>query len=66
MARESGAIASSAFGAGFGGSVWAMVPADDTTDFLQRWTDMYRAAYPETGARAAFFVTRAAPPAQLW
>ena len=26
LAREAGAVAASAFGAGFGGSVWALVP----------------------------------------
>lgn len=57
-ARELGAPAASAFGAGFGGSVWAMVPRTDATMFLEEWRDRYLAAFPErTGAE--LFVTRA-------
>src|SRR5206468_11817806 len=32
-ARALGALAASAFGAGFGGSVWALVPASDAVEF---------------------------------
>jgi galactokinase len=61
-ARELGAAAASAFGAGFGGSVWALVPEAGASDFLARWRDRYSAAYPAL-ADAEFFLTRAAPPA---
>ncbi|GAA1491066.1 galactokinase family protein [Brachybacterium sacelli] len=47
LAREHGAHAASAFGAGFGGSVWALVPADGAEDFAARWLEAYRAAHPE-------------------
>ena len=36
-ARSLGAVAASPFGAGFGGSVWAVVPTDDARDFAARW-----------------------------
>ena len=36
-AREIGAAAASAFGAGFGGAVWAMVRASDADGFIARW-----------------------------
>jgi galactokinase len=36
-ARELGAFAASSFGAGFGGSVWALVRKDDAAAFAQRW-----------------------------
>lgn len=35
-ARELGAVAASAFGAGFGGAVWAMVAADGSEGFTER------------------------------
>ena len=46
IARELGANAASAFGAGFGGSVWALVPNADAADFAARWLDAYRAEFP--------------------
>jgi galactokinase len=62
-ARESGAIAASAFGAGFGGSVWALVSADQVEPFSARWSEAYRIAHPAAAARAAFFETRPGPSA---
>lgn len=62
-ARGRGAVAASSFGAGFGGSVWALVPRDDAARFLQGW----RSAYEERwGARrhGAWFETRPAGPAR--
>ncbi len=61
MARESGAWAATSFGAGFGGSVWALVPRDSADNFLHKWSDLYRSKFPEAGARAAFFLTGAGP-----
>jgi len=61
-ARMLGAIASSAFGAGFGGSVWALVSTGDASAFLERWRDAYRREHPDAAARAEFFATRAGPP----
>jgi galactokinase len=37
-ARTLGAFASRSFGAGFGGSVWALVERDRAQDFVRRWT----------------------------
>lgn len=62
-ALKTGAIAASAFGAGFGGSVWAIIPAADADAFTTRWRDAYDAALPGSAARAQFFTTRPAPPA---
>ena len=47
LARELGAHAASGFGAGFGGSVWALVPTAEAADFGRRWLDAYRTAHPE-------------------
>ncbi|WP_217990145.1 galactokinase family protein [Brachybacterium alimentarium] len=46
LARTVGAHAASAFGAGFGGSAWALVPADGAEQFAARWLDAYRAEFP--------------------
>jgi galactokinase len=56
-ARQDGAIAASAFGAGFGGSVWAMVPKAQLPEFLPAWEQAYRAAFPAEAPRSHFFVT---------
>jgi galactokinase len=62
-ARELGAAAASAFGAGFGGSVWALVPGASAGEFLERWRDAYLRAFPAHASSAQFFVTRAGRPA---
>ena len=62
-ARALGAAAASAFGAGFGGSVWAMVEESRAETFMRDWAEHYRQAFPEPATRAAFFATRAGPAA---
>ena len=62
-ARDEGAIAASAFGAGFGGSVWALVRVDEVEAFTRRWETRYRAACPGTAGRARFLASRPGPPA---
>jgi galactokinase len=66
LAMEQGAAAASAFGAGFGGSVWALVSRTYATAFAKRWLDAYRAAHPERATRAATFLTEAGPALQQW
>ncbi len=63
QARELGAVAASAFGAGFGGSVWAIVDSSRVETFRQSWADAYGEAFPESAHRSVFFVTRAGPAA---
>lgn len=58
-ARSLGAIAASAFGAGFGGSVYAIVPRDAAADFTIAWAADYRERFPVAAARAEF--NRSAP-----
>jgi galactokinase len=60
-ARELGAAAASAFGAGFGGSVWALVRASGADGFLSRWRSDYRATFPHHAARSRFFASRPGP-----
>jgi galactokinase len=62
-ARRHGAAAASAFGAGFGGSVWALIPKEEAPDFIDRWTRSYRATFPSTPGTATFFATRPGPAA---
>jgi galactokinase len=62
-ARELGAVAASAFGAGFGGSVWALVPEVDSDRFSTGWERAYRQRHPGAAERAVFFQTAAGPAA---
>jgi len=62
-ARRLGAVASSAFGAGFGGSAWALVSDKQADTLCTNWSVRYREAYPETARRSNFFVDRAGPAA---
>ncbi|MHC4563107.1 MAG: galactokinase family protein [Planctomycetota bacterium] len=59
-ARDIGAAAASAFGAGFGGSVWALVAEDRAEEFVAAWHEAYRQKYPSHQGRAHFFLTQAA------
>ncbi len=56
-ARDQGAIAASAFGAGFGGAVWAMVARDNAEAFLSAWRTGYEQAFPGKKARAKWAIT---------
>lgn len=57
IALARGAGAASSFGAGWGGSVWALVGEADARAFAGEWIDAYRRRYPHR-ASAAFI----APP----
>jgi galactokinase len=63
-ARASGAVAASAFGAGFGGSVWALVRGNGAEEFIEQWRADYRRAYPERRTRSEFFLSRPGPGAR--
>ena len=60
-ARDHGAWAASGFGAGFGGSVWALVEQSSADSFLDRWQNAYRTACRSAAARSRFFLTRPGP-----
>lgn len=60
-ARQLGASAASAFGGGFGGSVWALVKSDDAESFRKRWAERYAAEFPNPTQRSRFFTTRPGP-----
>lgn len=51
-----GALAASAFGAGFGGSVWALVKKDRAHSFREQWAQQYRQHFPgPVGEHSSFF-----------
>lgn len=58
-ARQLGAVAASAFGAGFGGSVWALIEQSHAKDFETAWRDVYKRKYPDYEQTAQFFLTGA-------
>lgn len=62
LARQIGAFASSSFGAGFGGSVWAAVPTADAQRFGEEWVRTYAHHMPHVGT-VDWFVARPGPPA---
>jgi galactokinase len=49
-ARDFGAVAATAFGAGFGGAVWALVPANDASRMAAAWMSAYAAVPTHGGA----------------
>ncbi|MFZ1701336.1 MAG: galactokinase family protein [Pyrinomonadaceae bacterium] len=57
-AREMGAVAASAFGAGFGGSVYALVETGDAQKFASGWKKEYAKKFPQHCGTSEFFVTR--------
>lgn len=60
-ARSLGAAAASAFGAGFGGSVWALVASAKADEFREAWAQRYRERFPARAATSEFLVTGAGP-----
>ncbi len=58
-ARKIGALASSAFGAGFGGSVYALVKKSDAEKFLDEWRKSYLKTFPQYNKKCDFFITKA-------
>jgi len=57
QAQANGAVAASAFGAGFGGAVWSMVPKESATLFLEHWARAYAQSSPARQAQSQFFLT---------
>ena len=62
-ARQLGAVGASAFGAGFGGAVWALVPKGEAEQFTYHLRKSYLQAFPQHEETATFCLTDAGPPA---
>lgn len=60
-ARALGAVAASAFGAGFGGSVWALIPSERAEEFRDSWARHYRERFPARAGSSEFLITGAGP-----
>ena len=63
LARQEGALAASAFGAGFGGSVWALVEEACADSFTRAWEAAYAHAFPQAAQSALYFTSRPGPAA---
>ncbi len=61
LARMLGADAASAFGAGFGGSVWALVPSARAEEFRNAWASRYLQRFPARAEASQFLITGAGP-----
>ena len=62
LARDIGAFASSSFGAGFGGSVWAAVSRADAPDFGAEWVRAFGRKM-KRAEEVPWFIARPGPPA---
>ncbi|MCS6861525.1 MAG: hypothetical protein NZT92_14540, partial [Abditibacteriales bacterium] len=66
-ARELGAIAASGFGAGFGGSAYALVRKGAVAEFVREWSESYRRRFPQRASDCQFFtVTASAKAAEMF
>lgn len=59
LARAAGAFAATSFGAGFGGSVWALAHADDAVRAAETWRRCYLDATPAVRDVECFIATPA-------
>jgi len=57
-AMAAGAHAASAFGAGFGGAVWAVADLSEADAVIAHWQASYAAAFPAQVARGQFLAVR--------
>ncbi len=64
-AMAAGAHGASAFGAGFGGAVWAACDTADVEAVAARWKSSYAAAFPQRAAKADWLVLRPGPGVRL-
>ena len=57
-AMAAGAHAASAFGAGFGGAVWAVVDTAAAADVTARWKESYTTAFPARAGKSDWIIAR--------
>lgn len=62
-ALQIGAEAASAFGGGFGGSVWALCRRENVEKFTAEWERMYTEKFPDRADTCAFYTTVPGPAA---
>ena len=61
-----GAAGASGFGAGFGGSIFAVIEAEKAAEFVEAWRTEYARSHPERRKEAAFFVTSPGSGIRVW
>ena len=61
-----GAVGASGFGAGFGGSIFAVVGSDRAAPFLADWRQQYARRYPRRAPESDFFLTSPGPGIEIW
>ena len=61
-----GAAGASGFGAGFGGSIVAVLPAADADGFRAEWERSYAKRHPDRAAEASFFPASPGTGIRLW
>jgi galactokinase len=61
-----GASGATGFGAGFGGSIVAVLPAARAARFAQDWEQAYARRYPQAAGEARVFRTAPGPGIMLW
>jgi galactokinase len=64
-AMASGAHGATAFGAGFGGAVWAVVDTAGAAEMTERWKAAYAAAFPQRATKADWLLMRPGAGMQL-
>ena len=61
-----GAAGASGFGAGFGGSIFAVTPASGARSFLAEWKERYARRYPRRAGQSDFFLTTPGSGLEVW
>jgi galactokinase len=64
-ARALGAFGASSFGAGFGGSVWALIDTGEAARLAERWLTRYSGAFPARKAATSFLARPSLPLTRL-
>ena len=65
-ACELGAAGASGFGAGFGGSIFAVTTDARAEALRDAWGERYRQKFPQFAQEADFFIAQPSPGIQLW
>ena len=65
-ACELGAAGASGFGAGFGGSIFAVTTADRAEALVECWRGRYQVRFPDRAKEADFFIAQPSPGIQVW
>lgn len=65
-ACELGAAGASGFGAGFGGSIFAVTTVDRADALRDAWGKGYRRKFPERAGESDFFIAQPSPGIRIW